>query len=79
MQSKLPEICMIANTVIDMISDWNNDILDPVHLHQYADAIYQRGAAVKNCFGFIVDETVGPTCRPGNRGSCTVDIKGSTL
>ena len=49
MQSKLPEICMITNTVIDMIdmiSDWNNDILDPVHLHQYDDAIYEGGTGV---------------------------------
>ena len=61
----VPENCMIINTAIDYlydrhahrITDWNNDILDPVHFQQYADAIHQRGAALKNCFGFI-DGTV---------------------
>lgn len=70
----VPEICMITNTVIDYlydrhahrITDWNNDILDPVHLQQYADAIHQRGAGLKNCFGFI-DGTVRPICRPGQQ------------
>ena len=67
----VPELSMITNTVIDYlydehahrITDWNNTILDPVHLQQYADAIHQRGAALNNCFRFI-DGTVRPIWRP---------------
>ena len=70
----VPELSMITNTVIDYlydehahrITDWNNAILDTVHLQQYADAIHQHGAALQNCFGFI-DGTVRPICRPGQQ------------
>lgn len=68
----VPEICMISNTVLDWIyerhghriTEWNNDILNPVALQNYADAVSGKGAALGNCFGFV-DGTVRPICRPG--------------
>jgi hypothetical protein len=54
-------LSMISNTVIDeiynshhqRITQWNNAMLNPVKLQQYADAIYAKGAALDNCFGII--------------------------
>jgi hypothetical protein len=46
------------------ITGWNQTILNPVKLEQYAAAISWKGAALKNCFGFI-DGTVRSICRPG--------------
>ena len=37
--------------------------LNPEKLQIYADAIYAKGAALSNCFGFV-DGTVRPICRP---------------
>ena len=70
----VPVLGMITNKVIDYIYDvhhhkittWNNDILNPVALQMYADAISAKGAALNNCFGFI-DETVRPISKPGER------------
>ena len=53
MNHAVPELSMITNTEIGYlydehahrITDWNNAILDPVHLQQYVDTIHQRGAA----------------------------------
>ena len=67
----VPEISMIGNTVMNYIydnhhqrlTDWNRTILNPAKLEEYAQAISDRGAALKNCFGFI-DGTVRPICRP---------------
>lgn len=63
---------MIYNIVLDYIynthghriSQWNHTILDPVSLERYAEAVYDKGAALDNCIGFI-DGTVRPICRPG--------------
>ena len=68
----VPELSMIYNIVVDYtynthghrITQWNHTILDPVNLKRYADAIYDKGAALDNCVGFI-DGTVRPICRPG--------------
>ena len=68
----VPELCMIANEVVDFIYDhhshrltqWNQQLLSPQSLRLFADAIYEKGAALENCFGFI-DGTVRPICRPG--------------
>ena len=35
-----------------------------VNLQRYADAIYAKGAPLKNCWGFI-DENARPISRPG--------------
>lgn len=67
----VPELSMIANTVMDYIHDvhghklsqWNHDLLSPHCLDTYTDAISNKGAALDNCFGFI-DGTVRPICRP---------------
>ena len=62
---------MISNTVLNYIydnhhqrvTDWNRTLLSPAKLEEYARAISDKGAALKNCFGFI-DGTVRATCRP---------------
>ena len=67
----VPEICMMTNKVLNFIfenhghriAQWNNTILNPECLEQYAEAIYAKGAALNNCFGFV-DGTVRPICRP---------------
>ena len=63
------EICMMTNKVLNFIfenhghpiTQWNNTILNPECLEQYAEAIYAKGAALNNGF---VDGTVRPICRP---------------
>jgi hypothetical protein len=67
----VPVLSMITNTVVDWIHEehqhritgWNEAILNPIKLGQYAEAISMKGAALDNCFGFI-DGTVRPICRP---------------
>ena len=68
----VPVLCMISNIVLNYIYDlhhqritaWNQAILNPLALQQYADAVSDKGAALNNCFGFV-DGTVRPICRPG--------------
>lgn len=67
----VPELCMINNTVIDWvynhhrhrIMDWNPNVLSPIQLENYAEAVFNKGAALRNCFGFV-DGTVRPISRP---------------
>ena len=67
----VPELSMISNTVMNYIyenhqqrlTNWNQTFLNPAKLEEYAQAISDRGAALKNCLGFI-DGTVRPICRP---------------
>ena len=40
-----------------------NPFLQPRDMHRYAEAIYQHGAPLQNCFGFI-DGTVQEIARP---------------
>ena len=62
---------MITNEVMDnifnnhghRISQWNDDVLSPHLLQEYADVIHTKGAPLENCFGFI-DGTVRPIARP---------------
>ena len=72
----VPVLCMASNIVLNYIYDlhhhrittWNNAILNPLALQQYADAVSERGAALNNSFGFL-DRTVRPICKPGeNQG-----------
>ncbi|KAK3746108.1 hypothetical protein QZH41_015516 [Actinostola sp. cb2023] len=66
-----PVLSMVTNKALDFIydehshriMDSNHDILDPAHLQTYANAVYAKGAALDNCFGFI-DGTVRPIARP---------------
>ena len=66
------ELCLIFNSVLDFIyrrhchrvQNWGmNPFLQPGELHRYAEAIYQHGAPLQNCFGFI-DGTVREIARP---------------
>ena len=65
-------LSMITNTVLDYVYDrhghrltqWNNQVMDPNHLQQYADVISAKGSPLDNCFGFV-DGTVRPISRPG--------------
>ena len=67
----VPEMSMIVNQVIDyiyethghLVTEWNNQLLHPVALQSYADAIHRNGAALDNCFVFV-DGTVCSICRP---------------
>ena len=60
-----PVLSMVTNKVLDFIYDthgrrikeWNHDLLRPASLQTYADAVYAKGAAHENCFGFV-DGTV---------------------
>ena len=68
----VPVISMITKEVMNFIyenhhqrlTQWNQFLLSPASLQEYADAIHRAGAALDSCFGFI-DGTVRPICRPG--------------
>ena len=68
----VPVISMITKEVMDFIynnhqerlTQWNQFLLSPASLQEYANAIHRAGAALDNCFGFI-DGTVRAISRPG--------------
>ena len=68
----VPVLCMTSNVVLNLIfnlhhhriTSWNRSILNPLAIHQYANALSDKGAALNNCFRFV-DETVRPICKPG--------------
>ena len=68
----VPVLSMITNQMIDYVYNvhgnrvlnWNHEVLSPVNLQTYVDAVTARGAPLPNCFGFI-DGTVRPISRPG--------------
>lgn len=69
----VPELCMIANIVLEWIYDthghrltfWNNQpFLSSANLECYAQAITRMGSPLTNCFGFI-NGTVRQISRPG--------------
>ncbi|KAK3727215.1 hypothetical protein QZH41_020352 [Actinostola sp. cb2023] len=68
----VPVLSMVTNQVLDHIYDthghkvlqWNHELLNPVKLQTYVDAITAQEAPLQNCFGFI-DRTVRPISRPG--------------
>ena len=45
------------------VTEWNHTILNAATLQKYANAVFNKGAALDNCFGFV-DGTVRPICRP---------------
>ena len=55
------EIFLIFNEAVDHVFDehnhriqsWEQPLLSPLKLQQYADAIHQQGAPLLNCFGFV--------------------------
>ena len=68
----VPVLSMITNHMIDYVYsvhgnrvlNWNHEVLIPVNLQTYVDAVTTRGAPLLNYFGFI-DGTVRPISRPG--------------
>lgn len=67
----MPELSLISNTILNYIydnhhqrlTDWNRTLLSSAKLEEYARVITDRGATLKNCFGFI-DGTVTAICGP---------------
>ena len=67
----VPVLSMVTNKVLNhlyqirghRLTQWNDTILHPQALEQYAEAIHDKGAPLQNCFGFI-DGTVRPISRP---------------
>ena len=55
------ELYLIFNNVLDIVyathhhrlESWDQPFLSPDQLHNYAQAVHQRGAPLQNCFGFI--------------------------
>ena len=68
----LPVISTITREVMNFIynnhqqrlTQWNQFLLCPASLQEYANAIHRAGAALVHCFGFI-DGTVRAISRPG--------------
>ena len=66
----VPLLSIVTNQVLDYIynvhhhrvTQWNDQILNPVALQSYADSISRKEAALESCFGFV-DRTVFPICR----------------
>ncbi|XP_068704403.1 uncharacterized protein [Montipora foliosa] len=67
----VPVLSMITNEVLDhvyrthqhRICQWYPEVMNPLALQRYADAVANNGAPLQNCFGFI-DGTVRPIARP---------------
>ena len=67
----VPVLSMVTYIVIDYIytihghriTRWNDELLYPLALDTYARSVYPKGAALRNCFGFV-DGTVRPIARP---------------
>ena len=65
------EICLIFNQLLDLVYEqhhhrlesWDQPFLSPEILQSYADATYNKGAPLENCFGFV-DGTVRRIARP---------------
>ena len=60
---------MVVNEMISLIfarhghllTDFNKPWLSPANLETFAGAVYRKGAALENCWGFV-DGTVRPVC-----------------
>jgi hypothetical protein len=46
-----------------LLQSFDQEWLQPNNLKKYADAVYENGGALENCWGFV-DGTVRPICRP---------------
>lgn len=68
----VPVLSMVTNQMIDYVYNvhgnrvlnWNREVLSPVNLQTYVDAVTATGVPLPNCFGFI-DGSVRPISRPG--------------
>ena len=82
----VPELSMISSTVMNYIyenhqqrlTNRNQTFLNPAKLEEYTQAISDRGAALKNCFGFI-DGTVRPICSVQTRNMFLVRIQAKNI
>ena len=76
----VPELSMISITVNHQqrLTNWNQTFLNPAKLEEYAQAISDRGAALKNCFGFIAG-TVRPICCVQIRNMFLVRIQAKNI
>nr|XP_054763769.1 uncharacterized protein LOC129270405 [Lytechinus pictus] len=67
----VPQFSLIYREMTDLVFDNCHNLLEsmdqewlsPVNLSRYAAAVYAKGAAIPNCWGFV-DGTVRPVCRP---------------
>lgn len=67
----VPQLCMITNRMMDylfdeyshLLADLNQPWLSRDRLRHFAATIYDKGAPLENCWGFI-DGTVRPLCKP---------------
>ena len=68
----VPQLSMVVGEAMDLLHVQFGRLLSRLHqpwlsqaqLAQFSEAIYRKGAALDNCWGFI-DGTVRPVCRPG--------------
>ena len=68
----VPQLCMASNLVMDyiyrawgrLLTNLKQPWLSPVNLERFANGVFEKGAPLSNCIGFL-DGTVRPVCRPG--------------
>ena len=68
----VPDLCIVSAHVMNhiyhnfchLLTDFNLPFLQPRELDIYCEVIHAKGAALRNCFGFV-DGTVRPISRPG--------------
>ena len=68
----VPQLCMTSNMVMDylythwshLLTSLNQPWLSLDNLETFANATFQAGGALRNCFGFV-NGTVRPVSRPG--------------
>ena len=68
----VPDYCIISMEIMNhvysrfsrLLDDFNLLLHQPRHLEIFCQAIYNKGAPLQNCFGFV-DGTVRPISRPG--------------
>ena len=68
----VPQLCMISNLVLDFLfNNWGHLLrtfqqnwLSQQHLEHFANMVYDKGAPLDNCWGFV-DGTVRAVSRPG--------------
>ena len=72
----VPDYCIILTGIMNhvysrfpfLLDDFNLLFHQPRHLEIFCQAIYNKGAPLLNCFGFV-DGTVRPISRPGKNQS----------
>ena len=75
----VPEVCMMSKYVMNMLHEsfhhllrsFNQPLLSQQDLELYAHAVHDKGAALRNCWGFV-EETIRPICRPSDRTQITL-------